>query len=73
MNKQKLINFTDEELLKVEIIVKYDMDRRTGNMEYRQTFSDDNGPKSDRHIYVILRSDKTFLQKQSPVPNSSAV
>lgn len=52
VNKEKLNNFTDEELLKIEMIVKYGMDGSTGNSEYHQKFENDDGSKSDSSIFM---------------------
>lgn len=75
-NESKLANFTDEELLNIEMIVKYGMDGSTGNPQYHQKFENDDGSKSDASIFMsslvpIKAGTKNKVLFQNPRPSST--
>lgn len=74
--EEKLNNFTDAELLDIEMTIKYGMDGSTGNSEFNQVFENDDGSKTDSSIFMsalvpIKAAWKEKVLFQNPRPSST--
>lgn len=76
VHEDMLINFTDAELLDIQMTFKYGMDGSTGNAEYNQVFDNDDGTKSDASLVMsclvpIKATSKEKVLFQNPRPSST--
>lgn len=70
---EKIHDFTDDELLNIELIVKWGFDGTTGVREHKMKFDADDGTFSDKSIFVtslvpiqaIAAEEKVLFQNKS--------